>query len=84
MTPDPATLPLRNRLLDACWKSNTDVNTVIASILDTLMISVIAASPSPDAAERNVRAITDDMIANIHRAYAEFHAMHEGLKATRQ
>ena len=43
--PDPTTLPLRNRLLDACWKSNTDVNAVIQSIVDTLMISISRGQP---------------------------------------
>ena len=82
--PDPTTLPLRNRLLDACWKSNTDVNAVIQSIVDTLMISIIAASPDVDTAERNVRHIADDMISNIHRAYAEFHAMATAQRGPRQ
>jgi hypothetical protein len=82
--PNPTTLPLRNTLLNNCWASGADVNQVIQTLLDVMMISVIAASPDVDTAERNVRHIADDMISNIHRAYAEFHAMATAQRGPRQ
>jgi hypothetical protein len=81
---NPPPLSLRNKLLNTCWASGADANQVLQTLLDVLMISIVAASASPDAAERNARAIADDMIANARRAHEEFHAMHEGLRATRQ
>jgi hypothetical protein len=79
--PNPATLPLRNQILDVCHGS---VNDVAAALVDALMIVLVAAAPDIDAAERSVIAVGADMRANIRRAYAEYHGMREGLKETRQ
>ena len=76
--PDP-TLPLRNELLDVC-RNGGSVNDVAQALVEVLMITLIAAAPDEASAERAVL----DMVDNIVRGYREFHAMHEGLKATRQ
>jgi hypothetical protein len=80
--PDPATLPLRNQILDAC--GHCDVNHAAHALVDSLMILLIASAPNIDAAERSVIAIGADMRANIRRAFEEYHAMREGLRETRQ
>ena len=81
-TPNPATLPLRNEILNACGHCN--VNIAAQALVDSLMILLIAAAPDVDAAERAVRAVGADMADNIRRAYAEYYGMREGLTQTRQ
>jgi hypothetical protein len=76
--------PLRNQLLETCWASGLDVNHVVQAAVDVLMISLIALGPDADAAERNIRRITDDMLANIRQSYAEYHAMVAAQRNTRQ
>jgi len=73
----PTNLPLRNQILDACQRHN--VNDAAQALVDSLMILLIASAPDIDAAERSVIAVGSDMRSNIRRAYAEYHAMREGL-----
>ena len=67
--PNPATLPLRNALLNVC-RNGGSVNDVAAALVDALMIVLIASAPDVDAAERAVRAFGSDMADNIRRASA--------------
>jgi hypothetical protein len=77
--PDPATLSLRNQILDAC--QSCDVNHAAQALVDSLMILLIASAPDEASAERAVRAVGSDMADNIVTSYREYHALR---KATRQ
>jgi hypothetical protein len=67
-----------------CRASGADVNQAVQALVDAFMIAVIATAPDADAAERNLRHITDDMLANIHQSYAEYHTMVAAQRHTRQ
>ena len=60
------------------------VSEVVQALVDALMISLIAVGPDVTTAESNIRNITNDMLANIHQSYAEYHAMVAAQRNTRQ
>jgi hypothetical protein len=78
---DPA---LRDELLQACRASGGTVHAVVQAIVDTLMVSIIAVAPNVDAAEADIRNITQCMRENIRKSYAEFHDMAAAQRGTRQ
>jgi hypothetical protein len=75
---------LRNQLIDVCRASGADLNQAVQALVDTFMIAVIATAPDADAAERNLRNITNDMLNQIHQSYAQYHAMLAAQRHTRQ
>jgi hypothetical protein len=77
-------VPLRDQLLDVCGATGADVNAVVQALVDCLMISLIAVGPDADAAEKNIRNVAADMLANVDRAYREYHAMAEAQRGRRQ
>jgi hypothetical protein len=81
--PDPATLPLRNQILDAC-SDGYSVDVAARALTESLMILLIARAPDADACERAVHAVAHEMITNVRRAHEEYHAMKAGLTETRQ
>jgi hypothetical protein len=74
------TLPLRDDLLEVCRASGADVNEVAQALVDALQITLIVVGPDADAAERNIRNIATDMLDQIHKSYAEYHAMVEARR----
>jgi hypothetical protein len=48
------------------------------------MITLIVVEPDADAAEQNIHNVADDMLANIRKSYAEYHAMAEAQRMPRQ
>jgi hypothetical protein len=78
---DPA---LRDELLQACRASGGTVHAVVQAIVDTLMVWIIAVAPNVDAAEADIRNITQCMRENIRKSYAEFHDMAAAQRGTRQ
>jgi hypothetical protein len=77
-------LPLRDQLIDTFRASGANVNEVAQALVDVLMVTIIAAAPDADAAERNLRHVCDDMYANIRRSYEEWHAMAAARRMPRQ
>lgn len=75
---------LREQILDVCNAANPDMNVLVQTLVDVLMVTLIAVGPDADAAERNLRRITQDMLGNIRRAYGEYHDMREASLTTRQ
>jgi hypothetical protein len=75
---------LRNRLLEICSESGADVNQFAQALVDALQITLIMVGPDADTAARNIRRIADDMLASIHKSYAEYHEMLEARRNTRQ
>jgi hypothetical protein len=78
----PTNLPLRNQILDACQRHS--VNDAAATLVDCLMILLIASAPDIDACERAVIGVSTDMRSNVRRAFEEYHGMREAQQATRQ
>ena len=75
---------LSEQLLTLCHASGVDVNHIVQAAVNVIMVSLIVVGPDAESAERNLRSITADMLADIHRSYAEYHAMVEAQQATRQ
>ena len=48
------------------------------------MLTLIAVGPDADTAERNIRHMSSDMLANVHKSYREYHDMVEAQRHPRQ
>jgi hypothetical protein len=75
---------LREQIFAVCHACNPDINVLVQTLVDCLMISIIAVSRDADTAELNLRRITEDMLVRIREAYREYHDMAAAQRGTRQ
>jgi hypothetical protein len=75
---------LRTQILDTCSDSGADVNQVAQALVDALQITLIMVGPDADTAALNIQRIADDMLASIHKDYADYHSMVEAQRNTPQ
>jgi hypothetical protein len=56
----------------------------VQAAVDLIMISIIAAAPDADAAQRDIANVTQVMRDRIREAHADYHAMAEAQRSTQQ